>query len=62
MAKEYEVYHSYLALTRAMAGQKELVKCLIEVDPIYKPPQYDPIYKLLSKLHDLAEIFINCLN
>ena len=45
-----------------MAGQKHLVKCLLEIDPVYKPVQYDPIYKLLAKLNDLAEIFINCLN
>eukprot|EP00347_Sterkiella_histriomuscorum_P017580 403348792 len=62
MAKEYEVYHSYLALTRAIATQKNLVKCLSEIDPKYKPQQTDPIYRLLSKLNDLADIFINCLN
>jgi len=39
-----------------------LVNCLAEIDPKYKPTQTDPIYRLLSKLNDLAEIFINCLN
>jgi hypothetical protein len=62
MTKDYEVYHSYLALTRAIAGQKNLIKALIEVDKHYKPIQTDPIYKLLAKLNDLADIFINCLN
>ena len=51
-----------LALTRAIATQKNLVKCLAEIDPRYKPEQTDPIYKLLAKLNDLAVIFINCLN
>lgn len=62
MTKEYEVYHSYLALTRAIASQKSLAKSLIEIDHHYKPTQTDPIYKLLQKLNDLADIFINCLN
>lgn len=62
MTKEYEVYHSYLALARAIASQKSLIKALVEVDPNYKPTQTEPIYKLLGKLNDLADIFINCLN
>ncbi len=71
MTKEYEVYHSYLgtfisiiilALARAIASQKTLVKALVEIDKNYKPSQTEPIYKLLGKLNDLADIFINCLN
>ena len=71
MAKEHEVYHSYLgksnpnhsnlALARAMAQQKNLVACLGPIDPRYKPTQTEPISKLLQKLNDLADIFINCL-
>jgi len=47
MAKEAPLYHSYmckyfylcnfLALTRALASQKNLVGCLIEIDKHYKP-------------------------
>jgi NADH:ubiquinone oxidoreductase subunit E len=37
MAKAAEVYASYLALTRSMASQPKLVKCLLKVDPRYKP-------------------------
>jgi len=37
MAKEASLYHSYMALTRALASQKNLVGCLIEVDKHYKP-------------------------
>jgi len=61
MAKEAQVYHSYCALTRAIAGQKNLAACLVEIDKRYKPVQVEPIYKLLSKLNDLATIFLNCL-
>jgi len=45
-----------------MASQKNLVACLGPIDPRYKPSQTEPIYKLLQKLNDLADIFINCLN
>jgi len=62
MAKEHEVYHSYLALARSFASQRHLVPCLGQIDQRYKPVQTEPIYKLLQKLNDLAEIFINCLN
>lgn len=37
MAKEAPVYHSYMALTRSLAGQENLVGCLIEIDKKYKP-------------------------
>lgn len=61
MAKAAEVYASYLALTRSLARQPKLVKCLLKVDQKYKPPQRDAIHKLLEKLNDLAEIFLGCL-
>jgi len=61
MAKEAPLYHSYMALTRALASQKNLVGCLIEIDTHYKPQQNMPIYKLLGKLNDLASIFLQCL-
>ena len=50
-----------LALTRAIANQKNLAKCLVEIDKQYKPQQVEPIYKLVGKLNDLASIFLNCL-
>jgi len=61
MAKEAAVYHSYCALTRAIANQKNLAPCLVEIDKRYKPMQVEPIYKLVGKLNDLATIFLNCL-
>lgn len=61
MAKAAEVYASYLALTRSLASQPKLAKCLVEVDPRYKPTQRDSVNKLLAKLNDLAEIFLGCL-
>ena len=62
MVKEAPLYHSYLALTRAIAGQTLLARCLAEIDKKYKPVQNQPIYLLLSKLNDLAQIFLSCLN
>lgn len=61
MAKAAEVYASYLALARSIASQPKLVQCLAKVDPKYKPPQRDPIQKLLRDLHGLANIFWSCL-
>lgn len=61
MAKEAAVYHSYCKLTRAIARQKNLAPCLVEIDKRYKPMQVEPIYKLVGKLNDLATIFLNCL-
>jgi len=37
------------------------VKCLVKIDQRYLPPQKDAVHKLLSKLNDLAEIFLGCL-
>ena len=42
--------------------QENLVGCLIEIDKHYKPAQTSPIYQLLTKLNDLASIFLQCLN
>ena len=52
----------YLALTRALAGQRHLLPCLIGIDQRYKPNQTEPIYKLLGKMNDLAGIFLSCLS
>ncbi|MFN9953952.1 MAG: hypothetical protein ACK55I_12710 [bacterium] len=61
MAKEAPMYHSFCALTRALAGQKALSPCLVEIDNRFKPQQVEPVYKLVAKLNDLATIFLNCL-
>lgn len=55
------MYHSFCALTRALSGQKALAPCLVEIDKRFKPTQVEPVYKLVSKLNDLATIFLNCL-
>ena len=62
ISKEAECFHSYLALTRAICQQKNLLPVLVELDPQFKPVQTEPIYKLLAKLNDLAQIFLNCIN
>lgn len=61
ISKEADVFHSYLALTRAICQQKNLLPVLVEIDPQFKPVQTEPIYKLLAKLNDLAQIFLNCI-
>lgn len=61
MAKEAQVYHSYLALTRSLSMQENLLDCLIPLKKKYKPVQNSALYQLLSKLNDLASIFIQTL-
>lgn len=39
-----------------------MIGCLVEVNKKYKPVQTTPIYMLLTKLNDLACIFLQCLN
>ena len=51
-----------MGLTRSLASHKKLVACLVPLGKKHKPLQIDPIFKLLSKLNDLATIFINCLD
>lgn len=62
MAKESELYHSYFALIRAIAGQENLLKCLVPIGKQYKPLQKDSLISLLENLNNLAQIFMNGLN
>jgi len=61
MAKEAELNQSFLKLTKAIAHHRGFLPCLLELDPHYQPTQKDSIYKLLSQLKELAQIFLNCL-
>lgn len=61
MVKFQKLYISYLRLVRVFAKNKSLSTTLIDIDVKYKPKQIEPIYKLLSKLNDLANIYNNCL-
>lgn len=44
-----------------MANNPATADCLLPLDPKYKPAQTESISKLLTKLHGIAEIFIDCL-
>jgi hypothetical protein len=62
MVKYHKLYISYLRLARVFAKNKALSITLIDIDQKYKPKQIEPIYKLLAKLNDLANIYSSCLN
>ena len=61
MVKFHKLYISYLRLVRVFSKNRSLSQCLLDIDPKYKPKQIEPIYKLLNKLNDLANIYSSCL-
>ena len=61
MVKFHKLYISYLRLVRVFSKNRSLSLCLLDIDPKYKPKQIEPIYKLLNKLNDLANIYNSCL-
>lgn len=61
MVKFSKLYISYLRLVRVFAKNRSLMFTLIEIDQKYKPKQIEPIYRLLDKLNDLANIYNSCL-
>lgn len=61
MGKELSLNQAYLKVTRALASQKTLLQCLMDLDQHWQPPQKDSIYSLLTNLKELAQIFLNCL-
>ena len=61
MAKESDLFFSYLLFITNVATNPKLREILIEIDPHYIPPQREPIWQLLGNLNDLSKIFLNCL-
>ena len=61
MVKFHKLYTSYLRLVRVFSKNRLLSQCLLDINPKYKPKQIEPIYKLLNKLNDLANIYSSCL-
>lgn len=61
MAKEYELFISYLDFIKSVAQDPEAIKLLVDIGPLYQPPQIDSVAKLLSKLQGLAQIFLTAL-
>ena len=44
-----------------MSKHKDLVTCLLNLDPHYQPKQPESILTLLNNLKELANIYLNCL-
>ena len=61
ISKEADLFRSYLNILKSLASNPSTISCLLEIDPSYKPAQTESIYKLLTKLHGIAQIFIDCL-
>jgi ubiquitin-protein ligase len=62
MAKEYELFNSYLDFITTICKNKTLTIILMEIGKEYEPNQLEPVYKLLDKLTGLAEIFLRALS
>lgn len=62
MAKEYELFNSYLDFITTICKNKNLTIILMEIGKEYEPNQLEPVYKLLDKLTGLAEIFLKALS
>ena len=62
MAKEFELFLSYLDFIVAICKNKELRFILIDIGNEYEPRQLDPIYILLDRLTGLADIFLKALS
>lgn len=61
ISKEADLFRSYLNIIKSMSANPSTISCLLEIDPKYKPSQTESIFKLLGKLHGIAQIFIDCL-
>jgi len=61
MAKENDLYISYLEFVQKIAQQETLIDILMDIGDEYEPRQRDPIYKLLESLSSLASIFLSAL-
>lgn len=62
MAKEAELYNSYLDFITIICENDELTCLLMEIGKEYEPNQLEPVYRLLDKLTGLAEIFLKALS
>jgi hypothetical protein len=61
ISKEPDLFRNYLNIIKSLANNPATIDCLLPLDPKYKPSQTESILKLLTKLHGIAEIFIDCL-
>ncbi|CAI2384890.1 unnamed protein product [Moneuplotes crassus] len=62
MAKEAELFNSYLDFITTVCENKELRFILMDIGKDYEPRQLEPIHALLDKLTGLADIFLKALS
>ena len=62
MAKEMELYQTYINFIEKMASIPSLFDLILELPDEYEPKQRDSVLALLSKNKNLSEVFIACLD
>ena len=62
MAKESELFNSYLDFIKIVCENDELTILLMDIGKEYEPNQLEPVYKLLDKLTGLANIFLTAIS
>jgi|LauGreDrversion4_2_1035121.scaffolds.fasta_scaffold23915_9 hypothetical protein len=58
MVKEYELNMAYLGFVQEIAAHSSLIDLVLDIGEEYEPRQKEPIFKLLAKLMELADIFM----
>jgi hypothetical protein len=61
IAKELELFETYLRIVQVLARHKQLLPCIMKLDTHYQPSQRESVFQLLSNLKDLAHIYKQCL-
>lgn len=61
IAKESELFFSYLKIVKVISQHSQLLPCLLILEKNYQPEQKESIYQLLQNLKELAFIFKQCL-
>lgn len=62
MAKEYDLNMAYLGFVQEISTHAGLIGLVMDIGEEYEPRQKEPVHKLLTKLNDLATIFLSCLS
>jgi len=62
MAKEMELYQTYIHFIEKLASIPHLFDLILELPDDYEPKQRDSILSLLQKNRNLSEVFLACLD
>lgn len=62
MAKEMELYQTYIHFIEKLASIPSLFDLILELPDEYEPKQRDSVLALLQKNRNLSEVFIACLD